>query len=160
MPRGVAGPTRAMIGSNHVAISRHLSSTAAGGRSEAHMGLKLPQERMGVHLSRGVLAALFLLPAVCGVVLAGSALASSSVVRCPGENVGEDGEERPGPMRPGDTHCSVLRGNVPLGERTYEEQRAAQHEDRLDNLTIGSGLAVYGLVGVTIVCCGLRRRTA
>ncbi|WP_458248360.1 hypothetical protein [Streptomyces sp. MAI_2237] len=55
---------------------------------------------------------------------------------------------------------SALRGNVSLGERTYEEQRAAQHEDRLDNLTTGSGLAVYGLVGVTIVCCGLRRRTA
>lgn len=107
---------------------------------------------------RGALAALFLLPVVWGAVLAGPALAGSSAVRCPGENVGQDGEERPGPMRPGDAHCSVLRGNVSLGQRTYEEQRAAQHEDRLDDLATGICLMAYGVAGSAIVGYGLRRR--
>ncbi|WP_129843450.1 hypothetical protein [Streptomyces sp. RFCAC02] len=99
---------------------------------------------------RGVLVALFLLPAVWGAAdLAGGLTASDEVV-CPGENVGADGEERPGPMRPGDTECSVLDGSTAVATRTYAQQQRVQSAQRRRDVRNGTLLLAYGAAGVLL----------
>ncbi|MER6345049.1 hypothetical protein ACWC10_06270 [Streptomyces sp. NPDC001595] len=97
---------------------------------------------------RTVLALLFLVPAVLGAISLTSALTASSAVICPGENVGEDGEERPGPMRPGDQNCSVLVGNRTVAQRTYEMQWNTQSVERREKAVQGGLLIGYGALGL------------
>ncbi|MHC3471027.1 hypothetical protein ACYF6T_20270 [Streptomyces sp. 7R007] len=91
---------------------------------------------------------LFVIPVVWGAVLLVSAVTASDTVICPGENVGADGEERPGPMRPGDRNCSVLVGNKAVAVRTYELQQNAQRVERQEDLVHGFLYLAYGIVGV------------
>ncbi|MDT0445126.1 hypothetical protein [Streptomyces johnsoniae] len=91
--------------------------------------------------------ALLLVPAAWGAAsLVGSLTASTEVV-CPGENVREDGEEHPGPMRPGDTGCAVLDGSVMVGTRTYEQQQRTQSLERRRDAENGILLLTYSAVG-------------
>ncbi|KAA6223441.1 hypothetical protein CP973_17265 [Streptomyces albofaciens JCM 4342] len=93
--------------------------------------------------------ALFLVPTVWGAAsLVGSLTASGDIV-CPGENV-RDGEERPGPMRPGDTLCSVLDGSTAVATRTYDQQRAHQALERRRNAGNGVVLMLYGAAGALV----------
>ncbi|GLX49415.1 hypothetical protein Shyhy01_23650 [Streptomyces hygroscopicus subsp. hygroscopicus] len=96
------------------------------------------------------LAGLFLVPAVWGAAdLVGSLTAAAEVV-CPGENVGADGEERPGPMRPGDTRCSVLDGSRAVATRDYAQQRQAQSLERRRDAGNGVLLLAYGATGALL----------
>lgn len=97
---------------------------------------------------RIILALLFLIPVIWGAISMTAALTASEVVICPGENVGEDGEERPGPMRPGDENCSVLMGNQTVADRTYEMQQNTQRIDRKRNAVHGGLLIAYGALGL------------
>jgi hypothetical protein len=99
---------------------------------------------------RVALVVLFLLPALWGAGTLVGALTASEKVECPGENVGEDGEERPGPMRPGDTQCSVLDGSVAVATRTYEQQRSVQSLQRRRDATNGCLLLLYGTAGALL----------
>ncbi|SEB91645.1 hypothetical protein SAMN04490357_0717 [Streptomyces misionensis] len=102
-------------------------------------------------VKRGVgLLGLFLIPLVWGAVDLVGSLTASSQVLCPGENVGADGEERPGPMRPGDTRCSVLDGSHAVATRTYEEQRWVQSDARHQDAGNGILLMAYGATGTLL----------
>lgn len=92
------------------------------------------------------LVAFLLLPGLWGAASLGSALTAPTEVVCPGENV-RDGEEHPGPMRPGDTECSVLDGSVFVGNRTYQQQRRAQSMERRKDARNGALLLAYGATG-------------
>ncbi|UCM86589.1 hypothetical protein [Streptomyces marincola] len=96
------------------------------------------------------LVGLFLVPAVGGAANLASALTAPSEVVCPGENVGEDGEEHPGPMEPGDTRCSVLDGTVAVGTRSYEQQRRVQSLERRRDARDGSLLLAYSAAGALL----------
>ncbi|MFB7600958.1 hypothetical protein [Streptomyces sp. NPDC056160] len=98
---------------------------------------------------RAVLLAFFLLPVLWGVVSLAGALTASAEVVCPGENV-RDGEEHPGPMRPGDSECSVLEGSLAVASRTYEEQRHYQSLRRRREARNGGLLMAYGTVGALL----------
>jgi hypothetical protein len=99
---------------------------------------------------RTVLVGLFLVPAVWGLPTLVGALTASTEVTCPGENVGADGEERPGPMRPGDTRCGVLDGSLDVGRRDYEEQQRVQSLDRHRDAMSGALLLAYSAAGVLV----------
>ncbi|WP_330336781.1 hypothetical protein [Streptomyces sp. NBC_00557] len=99
---------------------------------------------------RVALVVLFLLPALWGAGSLVGALTASAEVECPGENVGKDGEERPGPMRPGDTQCSVLDGSVAVATRTYEQQRSLQSLQRWRDVRNGCLLLMYGTGGALL----------
>ncbi|MEW2294773.1 hypothetical protein ABZ719_19050 [Streptomyces sp. NPDC006743] len=107
---------------------------------------------------RAVLLAFFLLPALWGVADLAGALTASTEVVCPGENV-RDGEERPGPMRPGDGECSVLEGSLAVASRTYEEQRNHQSVQRRRDARNGALLMAYGAVGALVAWRATRRTT-
>ncbi|WP_158621332.1 hypothetical protein [Streptomyces triticirhizae] len=96
---------------------------------------------------RVALVAFFLVPGLWGATNLVSALTASTEVVCPGENVGEDGEEHPGPMRPGDAECAVLDGSVAVGTRTYEQQRQVQSLERRRDARNGTLLLAYGAAG-------------
>ncbi|MFH8410828.1 hypothetical protein ACH4FX_39555 [Streptomyces sp. NPDC018019] len=98
---------------------------------------------------RAVLVALFAVPLAWGAGNLGSALAAPGDVVCPGENV-RDGEEHPGPMRPGDTACSVLDGSVAVATRTYEQQRQVQSMERRQDARDGVLLLGYGAAGALL----------
>lgn len=97
---------------------------------------------------RTVLVMLFIIPAVFGAIKLTAALMATHEVICPGENVGEDDEERPGPMRPGDENCSVLIGDQTVAERTYEMQQNTQRIERKQNAVRGGLLIAYGALGL------------
>ncbi|MEU9446915.1 hypothetical protein AB0D42_40125 [Streptomyces sp. NPDC048304] len=99
---------------------------------------------------RVTLVALFLLPVLWGAGSLVGALTASAEVKCPGENVGKDGEERPGPMRPGDTQCSVLDGSVAVATRTYEQQQSLQSLQRRRDAGNGCLLLMYGTAGALL----------
>jgi hypothetical protein len=101
--------------------------------------------------------ALFLIPSLWGLVSLSSALAPSAEVVCPGENVGEDGEERPGPMRPGDAHCAVLEGSAAVGSRSYDEQARVQSLERREDAGQGVLLLAYGAAGALLTWRATRR---
>lgn len=96
---------------------------------------------------RAVLVAFFLVPGLWGVVSVTDAVTASDEVVCPGENVGEDGEEHPGPMRPGDRHCVVLDGAGAVGTRTYEQQQRVQSLERRRDARNGALLLAYAAAG-------------
>lgn len=96
------------------------------------------------------LVSLFFVPAVWGGASLVSSLAESQEVVCPGENVGEDGEERPGPMRPGDTQCSVLDGSFSVANRSYEQQQRTQSLERRRDARNGVLLLAYGASGALL----------
>ncbi|MBT2526590.1 hypothetical protein J7E91_14410 [Streptomyces sp. ISL-99] len=100
---------------------------------------------------RGALLVLFMLAAGIGLVPLLMGLTASGVVTCPGENVGADGEQRPGPMRPGDTRCAVWTGPSETGIRTYEEQRNIQERDKRRWIAVGSSLTAGGFAGIAVV---------
>ncbi|MFH8371553.1 hypothetical protein [Streptomyces sp. NPDC018031] len=79
-----------------------------------------------------------------------SSLTASAEVMCPGENVGDDGEERPGPMKPGDTGCSVLDGSRPVATRSYEQQRHHQSAERRRDAEDGALYLAYGAGGALL----------
>ncbi|SOD61155.1 hypothetical protein SAMN06297387_1032 [Streptomyces zhaozhouensis] len=108
---------------------------------------------------RALLLALFLVPAFFGVVRIGDALTASDEVVCPGENV-RGGEEHPGPMRPGDTECSVLNGSTTVGTRSYEQQRRVQSGERQRDAVDGTLLLVYGAGGALVVWSAARSRAS
>ncbi|GAA2059475.1 hypothetical protein GCM10009757_40750 [Streptomyces cheonanensis] len=95
---------------------------------------------------RAVLLALFLIPALWGASSVGNALTVSDEVVCPGENV-RGGEEHPGPMRPGDTECSVLDGSVAVATRSYTQQQRVQDLERRRDAVNGFLLLAYGTAG-------------
>jgi hypothetical protein len=99
---------------------------------------------------RVALAAFFLVPALWGTGSLLSALTASTEVVCPGENAGEDGEERPGPMRPGDTRCAVLDGTLAVGTRNYDQQRLTQSLERREDARNGVLLLAYGTAGTLL----------
>ncbi|KAB8166380.1 hypothetical protein FH609_023790 [Streptomyces sp. 3MP-14] len=99
---------------------------------------------------RVALLAFFLVPALWGATDLVGALTASSEVVCPGENVGEDGEEHPGPMRPGDAECAVLDGAVAVGTRSYEQQRQVQSLERRRGVRDGTLLLAYGATGALL----------
>ncbi|WP_329170298.1 hypothetical protein OG939_31895 [Streptomyces sp. NBC_01685] len=98
-----------------------------------------------------VLVILFAVPGLWGAATLGSALTALTDIVCPGENVKEDGEEHPGPMRPGDTGCAVLDGSVSVGTRTYEQQRRVQSLERREDAMTGALLLAYGTAGGLLV---------
>jgi hypothetical protein len=100
---------------------------------------------------RVVLLVFFLVPAVWGAAGFISALTASAQVVCPGENAGADGEERPGPMQPGDARCSVLDGSLSVATRTYEQQRSYQSLERRRDARNGVLLVAYGAAGALLV---------
>ncbi|MCK7625853.1 hypothetical protein MUU72_22575 [Streptomyces sp. RS10V-4] len=99
---------------------------------------------------RAALVALFLAPVAWGAAGLAGALGAAPEVVCPGENVRADGEEHPGPMRPGDTGCSVLEGSLPVATRTYEEQRNHQALQRRRDAGEGVLLMAYGAAGALL----------
>ncbi len=106
---------------------------------------------------RVALVALFLVPAVWGTASVVSSLTASGEVVCPGENV-RDGEEHPGPMRPGDTGCSVLDGSTAVATRTYDQQRDHQALERRRNAGNGAVLMLYGAAGTLVAWRATRPR--
>ncbi|MET9296440.1 hypothetical protein [Streptomyces sp. NPDC003077] len=108
---------------------------------------------------RAALVTLFLVPTAWGAMSLGSSLTASGEVVCPGENVGEDGEERPGPMRPGDTQCSVLDGSVAVATRTYEQQQRAQSVERRRDARDGVLLLAYGATGTLLAWRATRAKS-
>ncbi|TNM23639.1 hypothetical protein [Streptomyces sedi] len=108
---------------------------------------------------RALLLAFFLVPAFFGVVHLADALTAPDEVVCPGENVRE-GEEHPGPMRPGDTECAVLKGSIGTGSRTYEQQRRVQSAERQSDAVGGTLLLVYGAGGALVTWSAARPRAA
>ncbi|UED83275.1 hypothetical protein [Streptomyces profundus] len=88
-----------------------------------------------------------------------SSLTASEEVVCPGENVGEDGEEHPGPMRPGDTECAVLDGSVGVATRSYEQQRRVQSLERQRGARNGALLFAYGTAGALVAWRATRARS-
>ncbi|MDT0268751.1 hypothetical protein RM844_20910 [Streptomyces sp. DSM 44915] len=99
---------------------------------------------------RAVLVAFFLVPTVGGVSNLLEALRAPTEVVCPGENVGENGEERPGPMRPGDTRCAVLDGSYSVASRTYAQQRLTQSLERRRAARDGALLLTFGAAGTLV----------
>ncbi|WP_159393762.1 hypothetical protein [Streptomyces sp. NRRL F-5755] len=69
-----------------------------------------------------------------------------------------DGEEHPGPMRPGDTRCSVLDGATAVATRTYDEQRDHQALERRRNAGNGAVLMLYGAAGTLVAWRATRPR--
>ncbi len=123
------------------------ASRAAGDRAERPGPACCVEGSVNYRTYRIALVALLLVPAAWGTAsLAGSLTASREVV-CPGENVGEDGEEHPGPMRPGDTRCSVLDGSVAVATRTYEQQQRVQSLERRRGARNGVLLLTYSAAG-------------
>lgn len=104
---------------------------------------------------RAVLLAFFLLPALWGAVQLAGALTASGEVVCPGENIRE-GEEHPGPMRPGDSECSVLRGSTAVGTRTYEQQQRSQSLERRRDAVNSALFLVYGATGSLVTWLATR----
>ncbi|MBH5333416.1 hypothetical protein IHE55_00800 [Streptomyces pactum] len=107
---------------------------------------------------RAALVALFLAPGIWGAVTLGGSLSADSEVVCPGENVGADGEERPGPMRPGDTRCVVLDGSAAVATRDYDQQRRAQSLERRQDATDGALYLLYGAAGALVAWRATRPR--
>ncbi|MFE9722653.1 hypothetical protein ACFYQ5_03365 [Streptomyces sp. NPDC005794] len=107
----------------------------------------------------GALVGLFLVPGVWGAVSLGGALTASTEIVCPGANVGQDGEEHPGPMRRGDTRCAVLDGSVHVATRTYEQQQRVQSLERRQDARNGALLLAYGATGGALVWRAQRPRS-
>ncbi|MFE5141185.1 hypothetical protein ACFRDV_26510 [Streptomyces fagopyri] len=50
-------------------------------------------------------------------------------------------------MRPEDTQCAVLKGDLGVATRTYEQQQRTQHLDRQQHVVHGVWLLGYGTGG-------------
>lgn len=96
------------------------------------------------------LGVFFLIPLLWGALDLEGALTASTQVVCPGENVGADGEEHPGPMQPGDTECAVLDGSVNVATRSFEQQQRSQSLERRRDARNGTLLMVYGAAGALL----------
>lgn len=108
-------------------------------------------EVAGVGARTGVLSAMWAL-VLRGLFQAGAGVSNHAYARdavCPGGDLGPDGEEHPSPMRPGD-RCHPGPDDPEV--RTYEEQPAAQREER-DDVVMGAwalGAGVLGLGGLSV----------
>lgn len=102
-----------------------------------------------------MLLVLFLLPLLWGFVSLLRGAASYGAPQCPGLQLGKDGEEHPGSMRPGFT-CHVNYNDrsgsgQSTATRTYKQQKYAQVQDRIDHFERGILHTAYGAAGLTII---------
>jgi len=79
-----------------------------------------------------------------------SALTAPGQFGCPGENVGEDGEEHPGPMRPGDTRCSVPDAPSRWPPAPTSSSGATGPPERRHDVRDGALLLAYGTAGTLL----------
>ena len=96
---------------------------------------------------RSGLTLLFLLPVAWGVFSLLGSVAAATGAPCPGIVLGEDGEDYPGPMRPGQT-CALYDGGRPTGTATYQQRKNAQAGRHDDLLVRGMVYTAYGLAGL------------
>ncbi|MET7451529.1 hypothetical protein ABZT03_06455 [Streptomyces sp. NPDC005574] len=111
---------------------------------------------------RAVLIALFLIPLLWGAVSLLRAASAHGTPDCPGLQLGPDGEDHPGPMRPGDT-CALSYDTATghsIGTGTYQQAVFAQDLKRRSLYRQGTLFIFYGAAGTGIVLIAARRREA
>jgi hypothetical protein len=109
---------------------------------------------------RAVSVALFLIPLLWGAVSLLRAGAAHGIPDCPGLQLGADGEDHPGPMRPGHT-CALSHDELTghsIGTGTYRQVVFAQELKRRSLYRQGTLFTVYGAAGTAIVVVATRRR--
>ncbi|WP_371798226.1 hypothetical protein OG963_01825 [Streptomyces sp. NBC_01707] len=109
---------------------------------------------------RGVFIAFFLVPLAWGVITLLRAGAAHGVPDCPGLQLGEDGEDHPGPMRQGHT-CALdysVRGGDSTGTATFDQLKYAQEVKRGDLLGQGLLYTLYGTAGAAATVIATRKR--
>ncbi|MFI6346501.1 hypothetical protein [Streptomyces sp. NPDC050560] len=119
-----------------------------------------PRPSRGPLPRRLLLTALPLVLAFCvGLLVLGTGLhPRPGTVQCPGEVIsGRDGEETPGPMRPGDT-CALWDHGRHGGMRSYGQQRAIQLRDARRLAWIGGAVCGVVLLGSCALVVRHRRR--